>query len=160
ALERALALAAARDAVVLGPGLGSDSETRAFCRALYERCPVPLVADADGLNAFAGLALPRRRAATILTPHPGAMARLVASSTRAVLDDRVEVARALAEKSGALVILKGQRTLVAEPGGRVAVNPTGNPGMATGGTGDVLAGILGALVARALDPWTAATAGV
>jgi NAD(P)H-hydrate epimerase len=118
------------------------------------------VADADALNAFAGVALPRRAAPTILTPHPGEMARLAATSTRDVVEQRLDVARAFAERSGALVVLKGQRTLVADPSGRVAVNPTGNPGMATGGTGDVLAGILGALVARGLDVWIAATAGV
>ena len=166
ALSRALELAAGRDAVVIGPGLGLAPGTRAFVRELVRRCPAPLVVDADGLNALAGserepsdLDALRRDAATVITPHPGEMARLLGSGAADVQADRLETARRAARETGALVVLKGQRTLVCRPDGTAAVNPTGNPGMATGGTGDVLAGVLGALLARH-DPWTAATAAV
>jgi len=167
ALTRALALAKDRDAVVLGPGLGQEGGARAFVRDFVRRCPAPLLVDADGLNALA--ATPKEKAATdalrrtpptVVTPHPGEMARLVGSSTSEVQRRRLETARAFAMETGAVVVLKGQRTLVARPDGRAAVNPTGNPGMATGGTGDVLSGIAGALLARGCDAWTAATAGV
>jgi NAD(P)H-hydrate epimerase len=167
ALERALALAEARDVVVIGPGLGQGPEVRALVRELLTQCTRPMIVDADGLNAVApgpknpgAVALLRRSAPTIVTPHPGEMARLRASTTAEVQRRRLETARSFAVETGATVVLKGQRTLIADGDGRAAVNPTGNPGMATGGTGDVLAGILGALVGRGLAPWTAATAGV
>jgi hydroxyethylthiazole kinase-like uncharacterized protein yjeF len=165
ALDRALALADARDAVVVGPGLGQQAETEAFVREFVARCGRPLVLDADGLNALGPIgdpsarALPRRKGATVFTPHPGEMARLMNTSVSDVQDRRLDLARALAERTGAHVVLKGQRTLVAEPSGRVGVNPSGNPGMATAGTGDVLAGLLGALLARH-DPWLASLAAV
>lgn len=164
AIEQALALAATRDAVVLGPGLGTEEGTREFVRQVVARCPLPLVVDAEGLNALANTSsaagLLRRSAHTLITPHPGEMARLAGSSTPLVQAERLLTARAFSAASGAVVVLKGSRTVVAEPGGRAAVNSTGNPGMATAGTGDVLAGILGALLARGLGPWGAATAGV
>jgi NAD(P)H-hydrate epimerase len=169
ALPRAVALAREKDAVVLGPGLGQEAATRAFVRAFALECPAPLVIDADGLNGLAASAsdrsaaasiLQKRSAATVVTPHPGEMGRLVGSDAGDVQRRRLEVARAFAAESRSIVVLKGYRTLVADPDGRVAANPTGNPGMATGGTGDVLSGILGALLARRLDPWTAATAAV
>jgi NAD(P)H-hydrate epimerase len=161
AVDRTLALAKSRDAVVLGPGLGQDPGTPEFVRELVRRCPGPLVVDADGLNALAGgTGAIRREAPTVLTPHPGEMARLIGSRTDEVQRRRVETARALAVETGAVVVLKGQRTVVADASGRAAVNPTGNAGMATGGTGDVLAGMVGALLARGCAPWLAATAAV
>jgi len=167
AVESALALAQQRDAVVIGPGLGQDPETRAFVREFVRRCPAPLLIDADGLNALAGgegvvgaSDLLRRERPTIITPHPGEMARLVGRATSDIQKHRLETARNLAVETGAVVVLKGQRTIVADGSGRSAVNPTGNPGMATGGTGDVLAGMAGALLARGQDAWLAATAGV
>jgi NAD(P)H-hydrate epimerase len=169
ALTRALDLAEDKDAVVLGPGLGQDAATRDFVRAFVERCTAPLVIDADGLNALAaeGAAdrsaarpLLKRAAPTVVTPHPGEMARLLGSEAGEVQRRRLGAARELAAQSGAVVVLKGYRTIVADSGGRAAVNPTGNPGMATGGTGDVLSGIIGALLARGRDSWIAATAGV
>jgi NAD(P)H-hydrate epimerase len=152
-LDRLLALAADRDSVVLGPGLGQDAATRELVRAFARACPVPLVVDADGLNALAPLggdveAGPWRKAPTILTPHPGEMARLLGQTTADVQRDRLGAAIRLAARTEAIVVLKGQRTLVAEPNGRAAVVPCGNPGMATGGTGDVLAGVAGSLLAR------------
>ena len=160
ALTRALDLAEDKDAVVLGPGLGQGAATRDFVRAFVARCKAPLLIDADGLNALAGGPLSKRAASTLVTPHPGEMARLLGSQAGEVQRQRLGAARELAAQSGAVVVLKGYRTIVADSGGRAAVNPTGNPGMATGGTGDVLSGIIGALLARGRDPWVAATAGV
>ncbi|HEY7413213.1 MAG TPA: NAD(P)H-hydrate dehydratase [Vicinamibacteria bacterium] len=159
ALEPALALVEGRDAVVLGPGLGTAAGTRSFVQGFVRRCPAPLVIDADGLNALAGAAgaLPRGHA-TVLTPHPGEMARLAGLGTAEVQSQRLATARAFAARSGAVVVLKGHATLVAQPDGPAAVNATGGPAMATGGTGDVLAGIIGALLARGLEAWPAACA--
>jgi NAD(P)H-hydrate epimerase len=154
-LARLLDLAGERDAVVLGPGLGQDPGTRGLVRAFVRECPVPLVIDADGLNALAAaggeasaLDVLHREAPTVLTPHPGEMARLVGGRASDVQRERPERAIALARETGAVVVLKGERTLVAEPSGRAAVAAAGNPGMATGGTGDVLAGVVGSLLAR------------
>jgi NAD(P)H-hydrate epimerase len=162
AVKRALTLAGERDAVVIGPGLGQDPATREFVRSFVRQCAVPLVVDADGLNALAaspeGAALPGS-AAAILTPHPGEMARLSGSTTADVQRGRLSAARTLAAHAGACVVLKGHGTIVAEPDGRAAVNPTGNPGMATGGTGDVLSGVIGALLARGCPAWLAGVAG-
>ena len=166
-VERALALASDRDAVVLGPGLGLQSETRAFVREFVPRCPVPLLVDADGLNALAAsghalsaTSLLRRSRETVVTPHPGEMARLVGKTVPDVQRARLEMARSFAAETGAVVVLKGHRTVVAHPDGRAAVNPTGNPGMATGGTGDVLAGMAGTLLARGGEAWPAVAAAV
>jgi NAD(P)H-hydrate epimerase len=166
ALEPLLGLCRERDAVALGPGLGAHPQTRALVRAFVRACPVPLLVDADGLNAFAAsgdapaaVALLRREAPTVLTPHPGEMARLAGRSGRDVQAARPETALGLARETGAVVVLKGERTIVADPVGHAAVCPAGNPGMATGGTGDVLSGAIGALLARH-GALLAATAGV
>ena len=166
-LAALVSLAGERDAVVLGPGLGQEAETRALVRAFVGACPVPLLVDADGLNALApaqagdraGLEALRRPAPTVLTPHPGEMARLVGRSTRDVQATRPETALALARETGAVVVLKGEGTVIADPVGHAAVCGAGNPGMATGGTGDVLAGLVGALLGRH-GALLAATAGV
>jgi NAD(P)H-hydrate epimerase len=165
ALDRALALAEARDAVVLGPGLGQEAESQAFAREFVARCSRPLLVDADGLNALGAIgdptsrALPQRKGPMVLTPHPGEMARLMNTTVGDVQSRRLELAQELSQRTGAVVVLKGQRTLVVGPSGSVAVNPTGNPGMATAGTGDVLAGLVAALLSRH-DPWLAAVAAV
>jgi NAD(P)H-hydrate epimerase len=156
---------AARDAVALGPGLGRSASTGDAARALVRGCTRPLVLDADGLTPFtAGLeSLRGRIAPTVLTPHPGELSRLFgggeAGSVAVIEGDRLAAARRAAEESGAVVVLKGDRTLVAEPGGEVAICPTGNPGMATGGSGDVLTGVIGALLARGFEPFAAAQLG-
>jgi hydroxyethylthiazole kinase-like uncharacterized protein yjeF len=165
-VEKALAMAATRSAVVIGPGLGGSEDVRRFVEGFVPRCPVPLLIDADGLNALAASAggaaalLGRRPSPTLVTPHPGEMARLSRTTAGAVQDHRLETALAFAREGGAIVVLKGHRTLVAHPDGHCAVNPTGNPGLAKAGTGDVLAGIAGALLARGNDPWRAACAAV
>jgi len=167
AAARAASLAKKRDALVIGPGLGGDAPAREFVRDVLRAYQGPVIVDADGLNALAGSdRIPRatdalsRSAPVVVTPHPGEMARLVGVSTAEVQRRRLETARAFAVETGAVVVLKGQRTVVARPDGAACVNPTGNPGMATGGTGDVLSGIVGALLARGLDAWTAAVAAV
>jgi len=158
AAERVLAAAAGKSALAVGPGLGQDAETVAAIRRLAAAAELPLVLDADGLNAFAGRAeeLAARRAPTVLTPHPGELGRLLGISTAEVQADRPAAARRAAAATGAIVVLKGSLTLIAAPRGGLYVNPTGNPGMASGGTGDVLTGILGGLLAQRLEPIDAA----
>jgi NAD(P)H-hydrate epimerase len=149
-------------ALVLGCGLGRSDEAQALARALAERAGVPLLLDADGLNAHASRLeqLAARESPTILTPHAGELARLLETDSAAVEAGRLEHVREAARRSGAIVVLKGDDTLVAAPDGRVAVSEGGAPGLATAGTGDVLAGICGALLAQGVDPFTAAAAGV
>jgi NAD(P)H-hydrate epimerase len=157
---RALSLAEPCDAVVLGPGLG-DPAARPFARAIAEKCAKPMVIDAGAIAALAEskAAIPAGRRC-VLTPHPGEMAALSGTSRDEVQAARIETARRVASQVGAVVVLKGHRTLVADASGRTAVNATGNPGMATAGTGDVLAGMIGALLARGAGAWEAAGAGV
>ncbi|MBZ2180424.1 MAG: NAD(P)H-hydrate dehydratase [Acidobacteria bacterium] len=142
---------AGKDSVALGPGLGADPRVAGLVRD----CPLPLVVDADGLNALAG-ALPAACAGPrVFTPHPGEMARLLGRP----VDERLADARALAAATGAIVVLKGHRTVIATPGGLAALNPTGTPAMATAGSGDILTGLLAALLATA-PPWEATLAAV
>jgi ADP-dependent NAD(P)H-hydrate dehydratase / NAD(P)H-hydrate epimerase len=162
ARERVLELARARDAVALGPGLGLEAETQELARGLAGALDRPLVLDADALTALAGrLELLRAAPAPrCLTPHPAEMARLLGTSVADVQRDRVAAARGLATGYGVNVALKGSATVVAAADGRVFLNPTGNPGMASGGTGDVLTGIVGAFLARGLAPADALVAAV
>jgi NAD(P)H-hydrate epimerase len=144
----------ARDVVAIGPGLGQASGTQAFIKALVDRATCPLVIDADGLNAFSGdpdRLTGREGREIIITPHPGEMARLVGMSTDEVQASRLEIARNFAVAHHLYVVLKGHRTLIATPDGKVFINPTGNPGMSTGGTGDVLTGMISAWLAHLLD---------
>jgi len=153
--------AEARDTLVLGPGMGQTPAARSLARVLATQVGVPAVIDADALNAFAGdLDSLRAPAPRILTPHPGEAARLLGSDTQAVQADRPGAARLLAIRAQAVVILKGARTVVANPAGELSINPTGGPGLAAGGSGDVLAGVTGALLARGLAAWDAARLGV
>lgn len=151
------ALFADKEALALGPGLGQDPETRALLRALVARGGLPpLVLDADGLNAFAGEAsrLAGLAGRAALTPHPGEFARLDPSGA----GERAPRLRAFTAQLGVTTLLKGQRTLV-DDGARCYENPTGNPGMATAGAGDVLTGVVAALLAAGLDPYAAASLG-
>jgi NAD(P)H-hydrate epimerase len=151
--ENMRALSDGKRALVAGPGAGQDDETKQFIRAFVDRCEMPVVVDADGLNAFAGHVdqLTPIRHPLILTPHPGEMARLIGKTIAEVQANRVEVARTFAKEHGCYLVLKGKNTVVAEPGGEVWINTTGNPGMATGGTGDILSGILAGLVGQTPD---------
>jgi NAD(P)H-hydrate epimerase len=149
------------DAAVVGPGLGTAPGTVRFLEQFLLRAPLPLVADADALNAFAGRPgfFAKRSGPTILTPHPGEAGRLLSRPASGVQADRLGAARALARRSRAVALLKGAHSLVAAPSGEVAVNPTGTPLLATAGSGDVLAGLVGALLAGGLAPRAAAVAG-
>jgi NAD(P)H-hydrate epimerase len=161
ARERILDLARRMDAVALGPGLSLHPETQELARALIVEVERPLVADADALGALAGhLDLLRRALGPrVLTPHPGEMARMLGVGTDVVQGDRLEITRSFGRDHRAGLALKGAGTVIGSPDGRVAVNPTGNPGMAKGGSGDVLTGIVGALLSRGLDPVAALEAG-
>jgi NAD(P)H-hydrate epimerase len=149
-------------ALVVGPGMGRAEPTVALIQDLAAAAKVGLVLDADGLNAHAGQLerLRRREAPTLLTPHGGELARLLETESDAVNARRLHHARAAAEAAGAIVVLKGDDTLVVAPDGRVGVSPGGAPGLATAGTGDVLSGVLAATLAKGVEPFTAACAGV
>jgi hydroxyethylthiazole kinase-like uncharacterized protein yjeF len=149
-------------ALALGPGLGRSDGAVAFAQELARSAEAPLVLDADGLNAHAGRLgeLAARRAPTVLTPHAGELGRLLELDSEQVERERLRHARDAAEQAGAVVVLKGDDTLIVEPAGRVAVSRGGSPALATAGTGDVLTGVLAALLAQGLDAFTAATAGV
>ena len=149
-------------ALAWGPGMPTSDAAGRTLRRLAVSVELPLVLDADGLNHLGRevASLKAARGPRILTPHPGEAARLLGKDTAAVQADRVAAARTLAATSGAVVVLKGARTVVAAPDGVATINPTGNPGMGTGGTGDVLSGVLGALLAQGLAPLDAARLGV
>jgi NAD(P)H-hydrate epimerase len=148
--------------VVLGPGLGRAEGAQDFARGVAVAVEAPLLVDADGLNAHAGkLELFRERdAPTVLTPHEAELGRLLELEPEEIAAHRVRYAREAAELSGAVVLLKGDDTIVAHPGGPLAVSPGGTPALATAGTGDVLSGIVGALLAKRLDAFEAASLGV
>ncbi|OFW09928.1 MAG: hypothetical protein A3H96_02680 [Acidobacteria bacterium RIFCSPLOWO2_02_FULL_67_36] len=157
ALDRVLELKA--DVIAVGPGLGQGPSTAAFVQGLVERAGVPLVLDADALNAFAGepeRLMGRDGVDVVITPHPGEMARLVNASIEAVQHDRLRYASEFAAAHRVHVVLKGHRTIVAGPDNRAFINLTGNAGMATGGTGDVLTGMIAAWFAQLLDAEAAA----
>jgi hydroxyethylthiazole kinase-like uncharacterized protein yjeF len=163
AVETVLGRAERVQSLVLGPGLGRDPATQDFARALAPRVDIPLVLDADGLNAHAGNALrwlASRQAPTVLTPHAGELGRLLGIDSGEVDAHRLARAREVAQLARAIVVLKGDDTLVVEPGGRVAVSPGDVPALATAGTGDVLSGVIGAFLAKRMDPFVAACAGV
>jgi ADP-dependent NAD(P)H-hydrate dehydratase / NAD(P)H-hydrate epimerase len=147
-------------AIAVGPGMTTDERTQGWIRELLRSSEVPVVLDADGLNAFAGRPedLADRKADLILTPHAGEFSRLAAIPTSEVEADRVRHVRELAARTSAAVLLKGSRTLVASPDGVVRINPTGGPSLATGGTGDVLTGLIAGLIARGCPPIDAGSA--
>jgi hydroxyethylthiazole kinase-like uncharacterized protein yjeF len=148
------------DALAIGPGMTTDPATSEWIRGVVRSSEFPVVLDADGLNAFAGRAdeLSDRKADLVLTPHGGEFARLAGVSATDLQADRIRHLRELAARASATVLLKGSRTLIATPDGLVRINPTGGPALATGGTGDVLTGMIAGLVARGLEVADAATA--
>lgn len=162
ALERLESLFARKKAAVIGPGLGLGDGVRQLMCEVIKIAPLPMVVDADALTAVGAdhKILRDAMGARIITPHPGEGARLLDSSAAEVQSDRILAARTLSERCGAIVVLKGARTLIAAPDGRLAVNPTGNPGMAAGGMGDILSGVIGGLLAQGYSPWDAALLGV
>jgi NAD(P)H-hydrate epimerase len=161
ARERILELAARTDAVALGPGLSLDPETQELIRGLVVDVRRPMVVDADALSALGGHLdlLDRAAGPRALTPHPGEMARMLGSTVAEVQADRLETVRMFCVRHRVALALKGAGTVIGDPAGRVFINPTGNPGMASGGSGDVLTGMVGAFLARGLDALTALQAG-
>ena len=168
----ALALAETARVVALGPGIGQTEAVAAFVRELIARCPMPLVLDADALNFLAqepdrGVAIiqvrrersSNRQISTILTPHPGEMGRLLGTDAKSVQNDREAAARQACRAYGCVVLLKGERTVIASPDGTLYLNSTGNAGMATGGTGDALTGVIAGLMAQGLEPLAASFSG-
>jgi hydroxyethylthiazole kinase-like uncharacterized protein yjeF len=162
ATARVLSLLRGKDALLIGPGLSTNESTCEFIWELLPKVKTPVVVDADGLNILAlkPELLKRLPRTAILTPHPGEFARLIGLSISDVLAGKLELTPAFARKHGVHLILKGYRTLIADPEGRVFINSTGNPGMATGGTGDVLSGIAASFLMQLKDPLLAATAAV
>jgi NAD(P)H-hydrate epimerase len=161
AMDEVRELVAWADVVAIGPGISTEPATQELIRDLVAGLTKPAVIDADGLNALAGHTglLEKCRAPLVLTPHPGEMARLWGIKTAEVQDNRIEVATEAAKKWGATVVLKGARTLITASDGTLYINPTGNPGMATGGSGDVLTGIIAGFLAQGLSLVQAGAAG-
>jgi ADP-dependent NAD(P)H-hydrate dehydratase / NAD(P)H-hydrate epimerase len=160
-LERLEQLAGKKTVLAIGPGVSRNEETAEVVRNMVTDSDLPIVLDADGLNAFAGRAKDLKRRGRkgpanaaekvrtlVLTPHPGEMARLTGMSVSAIQRDRTNVARSFAKDYDVILVLKGDRTVVANPDGEAWVNTTGNPGMATGGTGDILTGIVAGMLAQ------------
>lgn len=146
----------------IGPGMSGYKEANAVIRFILERAGIPVVIDADGLNALAGdtAILKHRQVPVVLTPHPGEMARLTGKTISEIQNNRLEIARCYAQEWGVTLVLKGNKTVVADPSGNTYINITGNPGMATAGSGDVLCGIITGLIAQGLKAHQAAVTGV
>jgi len=151
-----------KQALCVGPGLGTGTPVSALIRGLLAATDLPLVLDADGLNVLAsnGKLFRHRAVPAVLTPHPGEMARLLNLPVATVMADRLGIARQFAVEHGVVLVLKGVQTVIAAPDGTLYLNGSGNPALATGGTGDVLAGLIGGLLAQGLDPVSAAVLGV
>jgi NAD(P)H-hydrate epimerase len=151
-----------KTALAIGPGLSTNSETFGVVRDIVASCPLPMVIDADGVNALAGKlnALENSKETKILTPHPGEMGRLIGQTSGEVQRDRVGTVIHFVEEYGCHLALKGARTLIGEPNGKIHINPTGNPALSSGGSGDVLTGLIGGFLARGWPVAKAAIAGV
>jgi NAD(P)H-hydrate epimerase len=150
AVEEFERVAEKKTVLAIGPGISRHPSTGEFVRAVVTKSQTPIVLDADGLNAFEERAeeLSGHERTLVLTPHPGEMARLTGLTVPAVQRDRINVARSFAREHQLILILKGDRTAIAKPDGEVWINTTGNPGMATGGTGDILTGIVAGMLAQ------------
>ncbi|MBI3332651.1 MAG: NAD(P)H-hydrate dehydratase [Candidatus Omnitrophica bacterium] len=162
-VERLAPLLARADVVALGPGLSQEPPAMRAVQRLVAETELPVVLDADGVNAFSGAArrrLSKARVPVVITPHPGEMARLLGTTIQAVQRSRLRIAAKTARELRAVVVLEGHRSVVASATGRTYVNSTGNPGMATAGMGDMLTGIIAAFIGQGSDPFEAARAGV
>lgn len=152
-----------KSAVAVGPGMGAEPEAQDFLRELLSGAALPAVLDADALNIVArepSMLAARAPSTTVLTPHPGEMARLLGADTRIVQSGRLAAARKLAADLGCIVVLKGYRTIIAAPSGRACINPTGCQALASAGSGDILTGAVAALLAQGVSPWQAALTAV
>lgn len=150
------------DVAAIGPGISQKSEVKKLVRKLIKSLNVPIVLDADGINCIAGEAqiLRKSKKAVVVTPHPGEMSRLINRRVSHIQKNRKEIAQGLADDYGVTVVLKGMNTVVSAPGKRVYINRTGNPGMASGGVGDVLTGVIASLIGQGFSPFEAAKKGV
>ena len=150
ALDRIEKLAKGKSVLAIGPGISGNESSAELVRSLIANLQLPIVLDADGLNAFAGRAgeLNGKGRTLVITPHPGEMARLAACTVADVQKDRLGIARKFAREHELIVVLKGHRTLVVQPDGEAWANTTGNPGMSTGGTGDILTGMIAGMIAQ------------
>ena len=162
AIDDIAKLADGKSCLAIGPGIGQAEETRSLVKKIISQIDIPLVIDADGLNNIAGQTqlLKKAKAPVVLTPHPGEMARLIQNSTAVVQQNRLACARDFATDFGVHVVLKGAATVIAHPDGSAYINSTGNPGMASGGMGDVLTGVLAGFIAQGLSLKAAAHAAV
>ncbi|OAG28473.1 bifunctional ADP-dependent NAD(P)H-hydrate dehydratase/NAD(P)H-hydrate epimerase [Thermodesulfatator autotrophicus] len=162
AFDEIISFCQGKKAASIGPGLGLHQETFELVHRLVARLDIPMVIDADAISALAGelFHLRRAQAPRILTPHPGELARLLDISIEEIKKNRLEIARLAAKETESIIVLKGAATVVVSPDGREAVNYSGNPGLATGGTGDVLTGLITALLAQGYEPFIAACLGV
>ncbi len=162
ALDPVMDLSSSRQVLAMGPGMGTDDQTRTLVKDLIRKADLPMVIDADGINCIADgpKILKSKKAPLVLTPHPGEMARLAGTSTARVQANRLDTAKDFAKKHDVILVLKGAQTLIALPDGRTFINPTGNPGMASGGMGDVLFGMITGFAAQGLSLERAALAGV
>jgi NAD(P)H-hydrate epimerase len=153
AFSSILRLCENKKAVIIGPGIGTFKETQSLILKLIKTLNLPIILDADGLTALATQpkTLPTTNRSLILTPHPGEMAKLIRSTPKDVQEDRISISRNFAQSHHVHLVLKGHRSLIATPKGEVFINPTGNPGMASGGTGDVLTGMIGGLICQGFD---------
>jgi hydroxyethylthiazole kinase-like uncharacterized protein yjeF len=148
AFDRVLELATKRSLIAIGPGIGTAGQTRELAQRVFAEAAQPVVIDADALNCLAGSNWTSGQALRVLTPHPGEMSRLTGQTIPEVQADRIAAARSFATSRKVVVVLKGERTLIGFPDGRVWINPTGSPAMATGGTGDILTGMIGGLLGQ------------
>jgi NAD(P)H-hydrate epimerase len=148
ALDKIVSLLEGKDGLMIGPGISTHPSTAELVLSLIPKIKVPTVFDADALNILASMpelfkSLPQL---SVLTPHPGEFARLIGLSTKEVVDNRLELSSRFAQEHKVFLVLKGYKTLIATPEGNVYINPTGNPGMASGGSGDVLSGMIGSMI--------------
>lgn len=150
------------DVVAIGPGLGKSADARKLVSELVEKIACPIVLDADGLNVISDEIdiIKKRAGLTVITPHPGEASRILDQEISSVQENRLAAAKRLCELTGAVVCLKGHKTIVADKDGEMFINDTGNSGMATGGTGDVLTGIIASFIGQGLDPYGASVSGV
>lgn len=150
------------DSIAIGPGLGQNKETQKLVKGLILKIEKPIVLDADGINALNGdiKIFKKRKNRTVLTPHPGEMSRLIKKDIKYIQQSRENIAKSVAKTTGTVVCLKGHRTVVASPSGEIYINKTGNSGMASGGTGDVLTGIITSFIGQGMDDFSATVAAV
>jgi NAD(P)H-hydrate epimerase len=162
AYKKIMGLLETKKALAIGPGLGTAKSTQNLVRKLIQTSPVPVVVDADGLNSLVGSleCLKGLEVPVVMTPHPGEMARLIGTTPSQIQQERIREAVKFSKTHKVYMVLKGAKTAVAHPDGTVFINPTGNPGMASGGMGDVLTGIIGGLIVQGLPVGKAVNAGV